>query len=815
MRYEHWIADLRFGVRQLARNRSFTMAALATLALAIGSCSSIFSVVHAVLLRKLPYKNADRLILIWGTGGRTSNRDQISFTDLQDWRRNSHSFEEMANFHSYVYALTDPGATERIRALQVSDGYFRVMQSAPLVGRYFIPEDFLPGKQQVTVLSYEFWREKFGGDPAIVGKTISLNLHPFVIIGVAPRDLASLPDSVIFRPPSQLYTPVIAEYSADNRSDRFLRGIALLKPGIPLWQAQAELNVLVDAMQKQYPNEDGGRGVHLVTLKGDLVRNIRSTVIVLQVAVFLVLLIACANVANLLLARSTARQREMAIREALGASRARIVRQVLTESALLAFCSGALGIALAYGTVRFLVQLGSHVLPELSGVAINAQVLIFTSGLCVVTALVFGTAPALHISAIDVAGALKAGVRSVGLTPSQAWTRLLLVATEVAISVVLLISAGLLMKSFVLLQRVDPGFDAHHVAMTYVYPPRLRDASIAQQQAYFQRILSRISALPGIEDAAITSGVPDSGDFDSIRMDIQGRVFSPGQRPITDRFVISPSYFSTLRIGLLRGRLFDSSDDLQHPRVVIVNRLLADRLFPGENPIGRKVRIPTPGNFASETEPWWTIVGVVGDVVQNGLASSTTMQVYVPYTQYDCATSNLLFRTGGDPVRLAGEVRASLRDIDPMLTAQDFEAMEDVLAGSIAEQRFSTTLLTIFGVSGLLLAAIGIYSVVSFVVAQRTSEIGTRIALGSTPNQVVGLVVRDGIRPVLIGALAGVAACIPATRLLEHQLFKTERLDPLTFVVVFAVLLGASLLACYIPAYRASRIDPVQALRME
>ena len=822
---ETLLQDIRFALRTLRKSPGFSAMAVLTLALAIGACASIFSVVNAVLLRQLPYKNADRLVLLWGTGGHTANRDQISFTDLQDWRRGSQSFEEMANFHGYVYTMTEQGETQRVRALEVSDGYFRVMQAAaPPLGRFLAPHDFEPGGQPVAILSYDFWQQKFNGDPAVVGKTITLNLHPFVIIGVAPRELPSLPNSVIFRPPSQLYTPIVEPYSADNRTGRHLRGIGLLKAGVPLSQAQAELNVLVAGMQKRFPNEDGGLGVRLVTVKDDLVRNVRWTLIILQMAVLMVVLIACANVANLLLARSTARQREIAIRGALGASRGRLARQVLTESILLALMGGGLGVLLAHWSVGFLTRLGNDVLPELSGVSIDLPVLVFTMLISLLTGVVFGAAPAFHFSPTDFAGALKSGTRTTGPSSSQLRMRSLLVAAEVGLSVVLLVSAGLLLKSFVLLQRVNPGFDPGNVAMTFIYPPRLQDAPIPQQQAFFGELLTRITGLPGIQNVGIVSSVPDSGDFDNMEINIQGRPFAPSQRPMPDRYVVSPGYFATLRIPLVKGRLFNNADDQAHPRAIIVNELLAAQLFPGLDPVGQKIEIPTPGGVTdlgdgrqtiAETQPYWTVVGVVGDVVQYGLASHKTMQIYVPYAQYDCETSNLVFRTSGDPLRLASAVRAELRRLDSALIAPEFAPMDQVVAGSIVEQRFSTTLLMILGVGGLLLAAIGIYGVISYLVAQRTSEFGTRVALGATPVSILVLVVGQGMRPVLLGAIAGLAACFPATRIIEHLLFKTTRLDALTFVLAGVVLISSALLACCLPAWRATRIDPMVALRYE
>jgi len=806
--------DLHYAFRVLRRAPGFTAVAVLTVALAIGACSSIFSVVNAVLLRKLIYKNGARLVLVWGTGGRTATRDQISFTDLQDWRRYSHSFEEMANFHTYVYTMTERDHSERVRALQVSEGYFRVMQATPFLGRFLVNSDFQPGNQQVAVLSYDFWRQKFGGDLGILGKSISLNLRQFTIIGVAARDLPSLPSSVIFRPPSELYTPVEAQYSVENRTDRYLRGIGLLKPGVSVPQAQAELDVLVAGMQKRFPNEDGGRGVRLVTLKDDLVRNVRWTLIILQLAVLMVVLIACANVANLLLARSAGRQREVAIRTALGATRARLARQVLTESVLLSLIGGSLGVLLAYLSVGFLSRLGANVLPELKGVTIDVIVLVFTLLISLLTGLLFGAAPALYFSPAHMADALKAHTRSSGL-PSRLRMRFLLVVAEIGASIVLLISAGLLVKSFILLQGVDPGFQPNHVAMTFIYPPRLQNALINEQQAFFKNVITDVSTLPGIESIGITSGVPDSGDFDNIRIGIRGRTFTPGQSPMADRFVVSPGYFSTLRIPLLKGRLSSETDDLAHPLVVIVNQLLADTLFPGQDPVGQQIQIPLPDNFTQETNPYRTIVGVVGDVVQNGLASQTTVQVYVPYSQYECQSSNLVFRTGGDPLQLAGAVRTKLYAIDKTVIAPEFAAMDEVVAGSIMEQRFSTKLLTIFGIGGLVLAALGVYGVLSYLVAERTSEFGIRTALGATPFDILTLVIRQGMSPVLIGSLAGIAAALPATRIIEHMLFRTGRLDPLMFVVAVAVLIVAALLACYIPARRATRVDPLDALRTE
>lgn len=474
-----------------------------------------------------------------------------------------------------------------------------------------------------------------------------------------------------------------------------------------------------------------------------------------------------------------------------------------------------MGVLLARAATVFLTNLGSDVLPELRAVSIDVSVLIFTFLLSLLTGFVFGAAPALRSSPVYLAPALKAGARSIGSSVGQMRMRSVLVAGEVCLSTVLLLSAGLLLKSFVLLQHVDPGFDPNHVAMTFIYPPRLQNASIAQQQAFFKDLLTRVSAIRGIASAGISSGVPDSGDFDNVKMTPRGRIFAAGQRPMADRFVVSPGYFATLRIPLVKGRGFNEADDLAHPLVVLVNQLLAGRLFPGQDPLGQQIQIPNASEFTGQSEQYRTIVGVVGNVVQNGLASQNTMQVYVPYTQYDCERSNLLFRSTGDPLQLGASVRAELHDIDPTLIAPEFAAMDRVVAGSIVEQRFSTTLLTIFGVIGLVLAGIGIYGVISYFVAQRTSEFGIRAALGATPLNILTLVLRQGMRPVLIGSCLGIGMGLPATRIIEHLLFRTGRFDPMTLVAVVAVLIVSALLACSVPALRATRVDPLDALRAE
>jgi putative ABC transport system permease protein len=813
--------DFRHSLRVLHRAPGFAIAAIATLALTIGASTAIFSVVNAVLLRRLPFKDPENLVLLWGTeNSQFADRSQVSATDAQDWAQKSHSFEALAWYSGRSFTLTGEGDPQRLSTLEVSKDYFAVMKSRPFLGRFFSADDFRDGAQYVTVLAYDFWKQQFRGDPAIIGKTIPMNFRSYTVLGVAPPDLHSLPTALTFRNATLIYAPLAGDFEdpiEKNRTARHLRVIARLKPEATVESAQADLNVVQAQMIRDHPAEDSGNGVRVVRIKDDLVRNLRKALVLLQCAVIFVVLIACANIANLLLARSTARQREIAIRSALGASRARLVQQVITESLLLAALGGAAGLLLAQWGIAVLVRLGTEVLPELNSVEVSAPVLLFTALMSVITGIIFGMAPALHLASPELANAVRTGSRSAGPSRKATRTRAALVTAQVGLSVVLLVCAGLLLKSFILLERVNPGFDAHNVLTANVSLPEVGypESNIAKQQAFFRELLAKTASSPGVEAAAIVGTLPESGDFDTVTMEIRGRVFPAGKFPGPDRYIVSSDYFRVFRIPLIKGRILSDSDDGTHPRVIVINQHLAEEYFAEQDPIGQQVKIPTPGHFAPDQEPYWKIVGVVGNTQQYGLASQLTNQIYVPYSQYDVEGAAVLMRAQNHPLALAGTLRNNVRSIDNSVTVSGVETMDQILADSVAEQRFSTTLLMVFGIGALALAALGIYSVISYIVEQRSSEFGIRMALGAQPDDVVRLVIAQGMKAVTVGAVAGCAVALVSTRLLQRFLFHTGRTDLMTFSAVLIVLIGSALVASYAPARRATRVDPLQALRAE
>jgi putative ABC transport system permease protein len=812
--------DFRYAWRTMRRSPGFTAAAIVMLTLAIAASTSIFSVVHAVLLRQLPFKDPGRLVLLWGTDNSSlSGRSQVSAIDASDWEHRSHSFDGIALYQGRTLMLTGSGDAQRLSGLRVSNDYFEVMLAKPRLGRFFAANEYHQGSDAVAVLAYDFWRQHFNGDPSIVGQTISLNYRTYTVVGIAPPDLHALPAALTQRfIATQIYVPLagpLDEATELSRTGRHLRAIARLKAGASVASAQSDLDVVQAGMIHEHPKEDAGSGVRVVTLREDMVSNVRTALLILQFAVLVVVLIACANVANLLLARSTARQREIAVRAAMGASRARIMRQMIVESVTLAAVGGAAGLLVAGWATSAIAAFGTRVLPQLNGIEISTPVVAFAIVLSLVTGIVFGAAPAAHASTASLCDALKSGARTAGPSASHRRTRALLIASEVGLSLVLLVCAGLLLRSFMRLQHVDTGLDTGGVVVTDISLPSVKYPEVPQQQRFFQELLRRGRALPGVQAVAIVSTLPDSGDFDSVTMEIKGRTFRPGEEPGPDRYIVSPEYFHVFRIPLLKGRAFSTDDDGAHPRVVIVNQRLAETLFPGQQPIGQQVRIPTPGTFAPGHLPYWTIVGIVGNTQQYGLDSQQTMQIYVPYLQYDVEGAALLLRAVGDPLALRGSAKAAVAAIDKDVYAGEPSTMDAVLADSIAAQRFSMTLLAVFGLGALILAALGIYSVVSFVAVQRTAELGLRMALGAGPREIVRLVIAQGMRPVATGMLAGLAVSAAATRAIQPLLFETGRADTAANLAALVVLAASALLACYLPARRTSRIDPLAALRAE
>jgi putative ABC transport system permease protein len=641
---------------------------------------------------ELPYKNAGRLVLLWSTQqrqGALRDRSQVNFPNVEDWRKLNHSFEDIAAYAAWQEVVTGHGEAERISTLRVSPSFFGVMGAQPLLGRTFVANENLNAKASVAVLSYGLWQRKFARDPNILGKTFSLNSTTFTIIGVMPRDFRSLPVSLVDAS-VELYQPLSKDYLDEIPSGNHLRAIGRLKPGVTLESAQADLNVIARQLELQYPDYNTGRGVRLVKMQDDLVRNLRTGLLVLQIAVCLVVLIACVNLANLLLSRSTVRRKEIAIRAAVGAGRARLMRQMLTESLLLGALGGAAGLLLAVWGVHVLEAIGTKVIPELTDVTIDLRVLGFTSAISLLSGIVFGMAPAAQISIGSLADALRAGGRSAPDTAGRKTFRDALVVSEMALALVLLISAGLLMNSFRHLRAVHPGFDATNVLTADISMPVAKYARTEQRARFMREVLAALRQLPGVRYASAVSVLPESSNFNQMSADIQGRVFQRADKPSLDQYDVTPDYFRELNIPLVEGRLFSEQDDRVHPNVALINLTAARRLWPGQNPIGAKLHTGADG------EPWRTVVGVVGDVYQYGLDSPKTMQLYYPYEQDANFDMTLAVRSDSNPAVLGSAVRQAVFSVDKDQPVSDIEPLDQVLADSMAGRRFSMFLLVLF-----------------------------------------------------------------------------------------------------------------------
>jgi putative ABC transport system permease protein len=799
--------DVHYGLRTLRRNPGFALVAVLTLALVIGATTSIFSAVNAALLDDLPYKNPNSLVLLWGTNRSGSQRMQVSFTNLEEWRLQSRSFEEVVAFSGNESPiLSGSGHPEQLSAMRVSDGYFDLMQGNPLMGRVFSAEEQQPGKDSVAVLSFGLWQRRFGKDPSTVGRTIQLDSKPYTVIGVMPPDFRSLPQSLV-RAPNEIYMPLASEYNDAQRAWTWMRAIARLKPGVSLEQAQAELDVIAHEQELNHSATNAGHGVRVVRLQEDFVRNLKPILLTLQGAIVLVVLIACINLANLLLARFTTRGKEIAIRAALGAGRARLLRQMITESLMLSIAGGACGLVIAVWVISALGSAGNKVMPELSDMRLDMRVLVFTGGLSILTGLLFGLAPALHASAAKLGGALKEG-RGAGAARAQNRLTAPLVIAEIALSLVLLAGAGLLIRSFMNLRGVNPGFDTRDTLAVKVGLPAAKYPPGSKQVAFYRELIERIQRLPGVQDAGAVSILPESGDFDHTPMEIEGRIYGPGEPLTPDLYRVTPGYFRTLSIPLIKGRPFSEADDSDHPPVSLINETTAQLLWPGEDPIGKRV-----WSGAGSTKR--TIVGVVADVYQYGLDSEKTMQLYVPHAENAGGNMTVLIRCAVDPLSLVPAVRGELEAVDRDQPIAGINTMEGILSDSMASRRFSMNLLGIFAAIALGLAIIGIYGVLSYTVTQRSQEFGIRMALGARRSDVLRLVVGQGMLRVLAGIAGGLAGAAGLTRVMNTLLFGVRPVDLVTFLGVSLLLTLVALIACYIPARRATRTDPATVLRSE
>jgi len=797
-------------VRQLRKSPGFTLVAVLTLALGIGANTAVFSVANGVLIRNLPYNDPQQLALLWSVGRDGDQRDQMSFTDIDDYRSQNHVFENVVAFGDWSATFTGAGDPARIPGMQVGDGYLSLMRVNPMLGRDFISEEQIEGKDQVIILTYGLWKSRFGGDPSVVGRQVNLSGKPYTIIGVTPKNFPMLPVTLVDGP-AQFYRPAAEKHDDKERLSRHLRAIARLKPGVSVQQAQSDLRVINQGLAKQFPADYSTTGIRIVSLHDDIAVGLRPALLVLLGAIGFLLLIACANLSNLLLVRATARQKEVAIRSALGADRARLVQQVLIESLLLALYGGFVGTLLAFCGTKMIVAIGAKVIPQLVGISLDGRVLAFTACLSLVTGLLFGLIPAVRVSAASLIDTLQEGTRSASAAHQA--LRGALVISEIALSLVLLAGAGLLLRSFRKLYGVDPGFRSDRIlTMDIGLPSAKYPEGTEKPLVFYRELLARVNALPGVECAGAVNVLPLGTNFDSAGTEPEGFVFDPAQMPYPERYVVTPGYLRALGIRLLRGRLFGESDNESTPLVALVSSTAAQRWWPNEDPIGRHVKVP---GFDYSPQPWRTVVGVVQDVKQAGLEAPATPQIYLPHAQYRIGYLTLVVRTKSDPLNLAEEVRQQVMQADPQQAVSNIASMDQVLSDSIASRRFTAALLGTLAVLGLLLASVGVYGVISYGVSQRTREIGIRMALGARRNDVLSLVVGQGMKLLLLGVGAGAFSALLLTPVMSGLLFGVRPSDPVAFAGS-AIFLGlVAMLACYIPARRAAQVDPMVALRYE
>jgi putative ABC transport system permease protein len=801
--------DLRYGLRTLVKNPGFTIVAVIALALGIGANSAIFSVVNTVLLRPLPYQNPDALVMVWEDATHLGfPRNTPSAANFIDWRTQNTVFEGMATTAERSFNLTGVGEPERFDGRRVSGNLFTLLGVEPQLGRTFLPEEDKPGAARAVILSYGLWQRRFGSDPKIVGQPLSLNGESYTVVGVMPRS---------FQFPTrkdQLWVPIaFSSEEAASRGNHYLEVVARIKPGVTLRQAQAEMGTIGARLAQQYPEENTRMGVVVTPLHEQLVGDIKPALLILLGAVGFVLLIACANVANLLLARAAVRQKEIALRLALGASRSRLTRQFLTESVLLAALGGGVGLLLSIAGIDLLKRFIPDTISQAHAIGIDGKVLVFTMLVSLVTGLIFGLAPAAQASNFNLNETLKEGGRDSGAGSGGNRIRALLVISEVAVSFILLIGAGLLINSFLHLRNLDPGYRADHLLAMKVALPDSKYPDKERRSPFYAEVIRRVQALPGVQSVAVASNLPLTYNGDSMPIGVEGRADPPpDQRPDVILRVVSPGYFSTMGIALVKGRDFSERDNADATKVVVVSEKTARHFWPGEDPIGKRLK---PGSTTSES-PWREVIGVVKDVRQNDFVAEPKMEMYMAYPQLSSFAPNaLVVRTNVAPLSLATSVRNAVWAVDKDQPVSDIRTMEGIVSESVARQRFSMLLLGIFASLALILAAVGIYGVMSYSIAQRTREIGIRMALGAQRSDVLKLAVGQGLRLVLIGVAIGLGAAFILTRVMASLLFGVSATDPTTFATISLVLISVALLASYIPALRATRVDPMVALRYQ
>ena len=819
------LQDLRYAFRIFEKSPGFTLAAVLSLAIGIGANTALFSITNALLLRPLPYKDADRLVILWNRSpGLDITEDWFSTAQYFDIKNGHQGFEQVAIAIGGNYNLTGKGEPERVGTIRVSSSLLPMLGQKPALGRLFISEEDAQGRPATAILSYGMWTRHYGSDPHMVGKSITINGKPYEVVGIMPQSFA-LPREVMptldgaEQADILLPLPMGAE-AAQNRDHEDYNILGKLKPGVSVKQAQAEMDTITARLRRDYPTvypPNGGLTFGIVPLLEQVVGGVRPTLFVLLGAVGFVLLIACANVANLSLSRAVARQREIAIRTAVGASPMRIVRQLLTESMSLALGGGALGVVIAFASIHWVRVLGPRSVPRLNDIGVDGVALLFTALISMASGLLFGLAPALRVCLLNVYTTLKEEGR--GSSGSSAvWgrgnnLRRMLVVSELALCAMLLIGAGLLIRSFARVEGVPPGFNPQNV-LTFeltMSGPKYKDQQVTLST--YRQLRERLERLPGVTAAGAVTSLPLSQMFAWGPVTVEGRVPPPGENFINaDERMVSGNYFAAMQIPLREGRFFNEQDTGSNPRVAIVDEYMAQQLWPNQDPVGKRLHL---GGISDTAAPWITVVGVVGRVKQYTLDSDSRIAFYLPQTQYVTRDMNVVSRTAGNPASLAAAVSRETHELDAELPLYNVVTMEERVGESLARRRFSMLLLTAFACLALALAAIGTYGVMAYLVNQGTREIGIRIALGATPGRILSLVVSKGMTMALSGLALGLVGAFAFTRLMSNLLFGVQATDPATFGIISVLLIFIALLASYIPAQRAARVDPMVSLRYE
>jgi len=813
---DHLRQDLRHAFRLMAKNPALTAVIVITLALGIGANCMIFSVVRAVVLRPLDFREPDRLVQIWDSGKRSGGEsDWVSFPDFRDWRAENRVFEDMAAYNFGLVMVNGSGGAESVLGLNVTDRLFSVLGVDPILGRTFVPGEDTPGHGNVAVLGHQFWQRYFGGNPTVAGSHVNIDGESYTVIGVMPASFrfpATLPgDNGAV--PIDLYIPMLPHPGMEERGSHNYWAVARLKNGVSLEQARAAMSSIAKNLARQFPGTNKDMDASVARLQDHITSDFRTPFLVLLASVGLILLIACANIGNLLLSRAESRRREMATREALGASRGRLIRQTLTESLLLAIAGGGAGLILAHYGTGLLLKFGPPTIPRFQESSLDTHVLLFTAAVAVGCGILFGLAPALYGSASGVGNALKeSGSRTAG--PSSQRTRNILVTGEMALAVIVLISAGLLIRSFVRVLQLDPGFNSDRVMSAFLVLPPQRYPDPQKQRAFFEEVLRRIQALPGVRSAAISNSIPLTGVNDQGGISVEDwPPQTPGEDgPQANRPRVSTGYFDTMGISLVSGRLFDEHDRDDSPLVAVVSDFGAKTYWPHTNPIGKRVAV----EYTRRGPVWRQIVGVVHATRHFGLEAPRKAEVYIPYSQSVSPFMMLAVRAAqGDPHNLVPSIKREIAAIDPQQSAFGFQTLDQLMSNAESRRRFQVLLLGTFAVLALLLAAIGIYGVISYSVSRRRREIGVRLALGAAPGSLVSMVVVKGLLLSLAGMAIGFAGAFGVSRVLGSLLFGISPFDVPTFAIVAAVLSAVALLSSWLPGRAAARVDPISALREE